>query len=80
MSLPDYVISCYGEDVALFSVPISINKNHMERILGRGEYPINGETLTEAEFNDLRVNVINGVEIGWHPDLKYFLEGRDASK
>jgi len=74
-----YVISCYGEGIALFSVPIHLGQSHLRKILGRGEYPVNGDPLTLSEFNQLRSHVSGGVEIGWFPNFSYFLESRSAS-
>ncbi len=72
-----FVLSCYGEGVALVSVPLETSERRVQEVLGRGEYPINGEPLTKAEFLELRKDTVEGVEIGWRPGFEYFLEGRN---
>jgi len=70
-----FVLSCYGKDAYIFGVPIKSSKRRIEKVLGRGSYPINGVPLTQAEFDELRRDALAGVEVGWYPGFEYMLEG-----
>ena len=82
MSFFRYYISCFVDDTAVFSVPITSTEELLERVLKRGKFPINGEPLERYEFEELKKYLVEGVEVGWHPSFKYFLEGTyvDSSK
>jgi hypothetical protein len=77
MKSSKYYLSCYTRKLALFSVPLLIDDEKLKHILLRGDFPVNGEPLTKNEFIVLRNNLINNIEIGWHPKFNYYLEERE---
>ena len=70
-----FTIGCYSSTIAIYSIPIIAETPELLDQLERGEFPINGEPLSEAEFKKLAGKVPTGVEIGWSPELSYYLEG-----
>jgi len=75
MKKEKFSLGCYSSDYAIFSVPLQITLKDLDEILGRGKFPINGIEITSLEFDLLRNYVLSGVEIGWSPELRYFIEG-----
>gem|GEM_PF-1894344 len=69
-----YCLSCYRPEGVVFSIPMDASTSSLSEILGRSS-PINGEPLSKAEFVTVFTFVIGAIELCWHDDLEFLIEG-----
>jgi len=69
-----YSLGCYGTDAYVFSIPLEASTNWLKKTLRRNDL-INGVPLRESQVKALRQKLPNDIEVGWHRELRYFLEG-----
>lgn len=69
-----YVLSCYREHGTIYSIPLDASIVTLKELLGRA-YPINAEPLTKPEFAAVFPHIVGAIELCWHDDLEFLIEG-----
>jgi hypothetical protein len=69
-----YCLGCYRDNRVIYSIPLDATT---ETLLGMIERPnvINGEALTKREFAAVFPHVVGTIELCWHDDLEFVIEG-----
>ena len=73
VSKPQYVISCYTTNSALYHVPIRASTDWLKNVLERDDV-IDGVPLTKSQFTLLKSRLDWRIEITWHSHYQYFVE------
>lgn len=71
-----YRLSCYSPTGYFFGVPLFLTRGEARNVLKR-EAPISGEPLTFSQLKALQAHLVPNVEIAWHDDFEYYLEGEN---
>ncbi len=69
-----YVLSCYRENAVIYSIPLNVSTVILKKLLGRANL-INAEPLTKTEFVAIFPHIIGAIELCWHEDLEFLVEG-----
>jgi hypothetical protein len=69
-----YCLGCYRDNRLIYSIPLDAGT---ETLLGMPDRSnvINGDPLTKEEFAALFPHVVGTIELCWHDDLEFLIEG-----
>ena len=71
-----YNISCYNDDGYFYTIPINHIESYLKEFLKK-DFLIDGEPLTEDQFKYIQNYIVEGAEITWNKNFKYYIEGKD---
>ncbi len=71
-----YCLSCYRNNVPVYSIPVDATTEALLRVLNRPNV-ISGEALTKAEFASVFPYIVGTIELCWHEDLEFVIEGQN---
>ena len=69
-----YCLSCYAPGGYLFSVPLRASTAWLKKVLCHQDL-IDATPLRRAQFEVLSRRVPQPIEVGWHGDFTYYIEG-----
>ena len=69
-----YCLSCYKTGGPVYTIPLDVTTKEIKEILKR-EHPISGMPLEKEELKKVYPYVQESIEICWHDDLEFYLEG-----
>ena len=69
-----YCLSCYKIGGPVYTIPVEVTTKEIKEVLAR-DHPINGMPLEQEELKKIYPYVQGYIEICWHDDLQFFLEG-----
>ncbi len=71
-----YCLSCYRNGRSIYSIPLGASTESLAMTLNRSNI-INGDPLTKLEFVAVFPDIIGAIELCWHEDLEFFIEGQN---
>lgn len=69
-----YSLSCYRGDSSIYSIPLDASTELLKGLLDR-THVINGEPVTKEQFVAVFPYIVGSIELCWHGDLEFLIEG-----